>query len=80
MPKLRVLSGKELVDILSKFDFCVLEQNGSHVKLRRFSVSGEKQTLLIPMHKEMDKGLTRAIFKQASFYIPEKDLKKHFYS
>ncbi|MCD6492457.1 MAG: type II toxin-antitoxin system HicA family toxin [Archaeoglobaceae archaeon] len=33
MPKLRVLSGKEIVKILSKFGFEVVSQRGSHVKL-----------------------------------------------
>ena len=79
MPKLKVLSGKDIVDILSEFGFKILDQNGSHVKLRRVSVSGDKQTLIVPMHKETDKGLISGIFKQASAYIPEQDLKKYFY-
>lgn len=80
MPRLKVLSGKKLVDILSEFGFHIVEQSGSHVKLRKQSAFGEKQTLLVPLHKEIDKGLMRAIFKQASAYIPEQDLKKHFYN
>ena len=46
MPKLRVLSGKEVVKILSKFGFEVISQRGSHVKLRRILPDGTKQTLI----------------------------------
>ncbi len=80
MPKIKVLSGKDIVSILSEFGFEVLGQSGSHVKLRRLSAFGDKQTLLVPLHKEIDKGLVHGIFKQASAYIPEQDLKKYFYT
>jgi predicted RNA binding protein YcfA (HicA-like mRNA interferase family) len=55
-------------------------QRGSHIKLRRTSISGEKQTLTIVMHDELDVGTLRAIFRQASRFIPEEQLKKEFYS
>jgi len=55
-------------------------QKGSHAKLRRFSAAQEKQTLTIPMHRELDTGTLRAIFRQASRYIEESKLLPHFYS
>jgi len=79
MPKLKTLSGKEIVKVLSRFDFEVASQRGSHVKLRRVLSDGTKQTLTIPLHEELDKGTLRAIFRQALRYIPEEDLKPHFY-
>ncbi len=79
MPKLRVLSGKEVVKILSKFGFEVVSQRGSHVKLRRVLPDRTKQTLTIPLHDELDKGTLKAIIRQASRYIPEEELKPHFY-
>jgi len=79
MPKLRVLSGREVVKILSRFGFKVISQRGSHVKLRRILSDGTKQTLTIPLHEELDRGTLRAIYRQALRYIPEKDLKPHFY-
>jgi predicted RNA binding protein YcfA (HicA-like mRNA interferase family) len=79
MPKLRVLSGKEVVKILSKYGFEVVSQRGSHVKLRRILPEGIKQTLTVPLHDELDKGTLKAIIRQASRYIPEEDLKPHFY-
>ena len=79
-PKLQRLSGKEVLSILSKFGFTVYSQRGSHVKLKRTSVSGEIQSLTIVMHDELDIGTLRAIVRQASRFIPEDKLKKEFYS
>ena len=79
MPKLRVLSGKEIVKILSKFGFEVVSQRGSHVKLRRILPNGAKQTLTVPLHDELDKGTLKAIFRLASRYIPEDKLRNYFY-
>ena len=79
MPKLRILSGKEVVKILSNFGFEVVSQKGSHVKLRRVLPEGTKQTLTVPLHDELDKGTLKAIIRQASRYVPEKDLKPYFY-
>jgi predicted RNA binding protein YcfA (HicA-like mRNA interferase family) len=56
-PKLKVLSGQDVLKILKKFSFEVERQRGSHVKLHRISPSGDKQTLTIPLHKELDKGI-----------------------
>ena len=79
-PKLRRLSGNEVVAILEQFGFQIHTQRGSHIKLRRTGASGEKQTLTIPAHKELDLGTLRAIIRQASRYIPENELVKKFYS
>ncbi len=35
MPKLKPLSGKDVIKILNKFGFEIETQKGSHVKLRR---------------------------------------------
>lgn len=79
MPKLQVLGGKELVRIFTQFGFEKIDQKGSHVKLRRIGADG-KETLTIPMHDEVDRGLLKQIFVQASRYIPEDDLRKHFFT
>ena len=80
MPKLRRLSGVAVIEILAGFGFTVHAQAGSHVKLRRIGLSGEKQTLTIPRHKEIDTGTLRAIFRQASQYVAEEDLRPYFFS
>ncbi|MBI4242777.1 MAG: type II toxin-antitoxin system HicA family toxin [Planctomycetes bacterium] len=79
-PKLKRLSGKEVVSILNKFGFTFHSQKGSHVKLRRINPDGEKETLTIPIHDELDVGTLRAIVRQAGRYIPEEQLKPYFYS
>src|SRR3989338_7122259 len=55
-------------------------QKGSHIKLKRINVSGIKQVLAIPNHKEIDRGTLKAIINQASQYIPEAELRKFFYN
>jgi predicted RNA binding protein YcfA (HicA-like mRNA interferase family) len=65
---------------MATFGFHVHSQRGSHVKLRRTGESGEKQTLTIPLHAELDPGTIRAIMRQAARYIPEAELERHFYS
>lgn len=79
MPKLKKLSGAEVVSIFNKFGFVVITQRGSHVKLRRV-VENNKQTLLIPNHKEIDTGTLRAIVRQAGKYIPQEKLIEFFYN
>jgi len=79
-PKLKRLSGSEVVDIICTFGFERHSQRGSHVKLRRIGVTGEKQTLTIPLHAELDVGTLRAIVRQATRYISETELQSHFYT
>jgi predicted RNA binding protein YcfA (HicA-like mRNA interferase family) len=80
MPKLRRLSGDDVVRILARFGFRVLAQRGSHAKLRRTTASGRRETLTVPMHRELDTGTCRAVLRQAARYIPEAELEPFFYS
>lgn len=80
MPKLRALSGTDLIHIFSRFGFAQVSQKGSHAKLKRKGPQGEDQTLIVPMHHELDRGTLRAVFNQACRYIPTGDLVKHFFS
>ena len=80
MPKLRALSGREVVKIFGKFDFTVVSQKGSHIKLLRITAAGERQILTIPNHKELDRGTIKGIFNQAARYISQSDLRPDFYS
>ncbi|MEK7665170.1 MAG: type II toxin-antitoxin system HicA family toxin [Patescibacteria group bacterium] len=79
MPKLKVLSGNEIIKILSIFGFSIEAQKGSHVKLSRF-VNSKKEVLTVPLHQEIDKGTLRAIIRQSSKFIPEEKLDQHFYT
>jgi hypothetical protein len=49
------------------------------MKLRRIA-AGTKQTLTLPLHRELDSGTLVAIFRQASRYITESELHPHFYA
>ena len=80
MPKLKTLSGGDVVKIFSLFGFEIEAQRGSHVKLRRFLPGGARQTLTIPLHDEMDKGTLKAIYRQALRYLTEDQLRPRFYS
>jgi len=80
MPKLRTLSGHELLKIFAKFGFEGVDQEGSHVKIRRQLLTGVRQSLPIPLHSEVDKGTLRAILRQASRFISDTDLHPHFYT
>ena len=79
MPKIKRLSGAEVVDIFANFGFQIQSQKGSHIKLRRQGIAG-KETLTVPNHAELDTGTCKAIFRQASKYIPESELYPYFYS
>jgi predicted RNA binding protein YcfA (HicA-like mRNA interferase family) len=80
MPKLRTLSGQNLLGIFAGFGFQPISQRGSHVKLRRVLPGGTQQTLTIVLHQELDKGTLRTIYRQALRFIAEAELRPHFYT
>jgi predicted RNA binding protein YcfA (HicA-like mRNA interferase family) len=79
-PRLKRLSGRDVVSILADLGFVTQSQRGSHAKLRRVLKTGEKQTLTIPIHDKLDIGTLRAIMKQATRYVPQELLQPYFYS
>ncbi len=76
---LRVLSGKEVSDILAKFGFSIHHTSSSHLKLRREGAGG-RETLIVPAHSSLARGTLRAIYTQACRYIPQAELRPHFYN
>lgn len=78
-PRPRRLSSRELFAALGRFGFEVIATRGSHVKLRRLAADGTRQTLTIPLHRELAPGTLQAIFRQASRYVPESELRPLFY-
>jgi HicA toxin of bacterial toxin-antitoxin, len=75
---LRVLSGEDVMAILVDFGFSV-SGGRKHFKLRRRALNGD-ETLVVPNHSPIAKGTLRAIFVQASRYIPQAELRPHFYN
>ncbi len=79
MPRLRRLSGREVARIFQGVGFAVVSQRGSHMKLKRIT-AGSTEILTIPAHKEIDTGTLRAILRHASRFVPESELRPHFYA
>ena len=64
MPKLRVLSGREVCRILEQHGFRKVRQKGSHI----FMQKGEHRTTItvpVPDHSELKKGTLLGIIKQS---------------
>ena len=69
-PKLRRLSGKQVIFIMEHFGFLIHAQKGSQVKLRRITPDGERRTLTVPKHEQLDPGTLQTTIRQAGRYIP----------
>ncbi len=69
MPKLPILSGKDVVKTLSKIGYKIDHQTGSHIILRHEKPPHRRIT--VPNHKEIAKGTLRAIIRQAGLTIEE---------
>lgn len=68
MSKLPRVSGREAIRAFEKKGFSVRRQHGSHVILRRDNPFTQ---LIVPDHKELDRGTLRAILRQADVSIEE---------
>lgn len=64
MTKLPRLSGREVIKILSKVGFVGVRQKGSHVILKKEFSEG-KIGVVVPEHKELDRGTLLEIIRQA---------------
>ena len=80
MPRLRRLSGNDVITIMARFGFRRHSQKGSHVKLRRTLDSGRNQNLSVPLHHELARGTLHSIFNQAARFVSEQDLRPYFYT
>lgn len=66
MSKLPQISGKECIKTLEKTGFYIKRQKGSHIILRRDDPFTE---VVVPNHKNLDKGTLRAIIRQAELDV-----------
>ena len=60
MPKLPVLSGRDVVKALERLGFEQMRQRGSHVVMQRDGVG-----CVVPLHKELKTGTLAGIVRQA---------------
>ena len=68
MIKLPRVSGRDCVSALEKAGFVQKRQHGSHIILRRDEPFAQ---LVVPDHKELDRGTLRAIIRQANLTIEQ---------
>ncbi|HKS39519.1 MAG TPA: type II toxin-antitoxin system HicA family toxin [Blastocatellia bacterium] len=68
MSKLPRVSGRECVKALESIDFYSKRQEGSHIILRRDDPFAQ---VVVPDHKELDRGTLRAIIRQAGLSVDE---------
>ncbi len=62
------ISGRECVKALNKAGFYLKRQEGSHMILRRDNPFGQ---VVVPDHKELDRGTLRAIIRQSGLSVDE---------
>jgi predicted RNA binding protein YcfA (HicA-like mRNA interferase family) len=62
MSKLPVIPGRECIKALEKAGFYFKRQEGSHIVMRRDDPFAQ---VVVPNHKELDRGTLRAIIRQA---------------
>jgi len=79
MPKIKHLSGKEVVKILESIDFIISRQKGSHIILKRI-IHENTQIILVPNHNTIDRGTLYSIYKKLTLYVNESEIKKYFYT
>lgn len=81
MPRLRRLSGSEVIAIFRKFGFEVVRIKGSHHTLQR-RVGDIEQTITVPMHghKGVALGTLKGLYRKGCEFIPEQELQLCFYS
>jgi len=79
MPKLKLLTSHQIIKILESFNFIVVSQRGSHIKLKRI-VSLKKQILVIPHNGTLKKGTLKAIFNQMTKFISKEEIHSFFYT
>lgn len=68
MNRLPRTSGRDCVKALGKVGFYLKRQQGSHLILRRDNPFAQ---VVVPNHKELDRGTLRAIIRQAGLSVNE---------
>ena len=66
MSKLPVISGKICIKAFGKAGFYFKRQEGSHITLRKDDPFAQ---VVVPNHKELDRGTLRAIIRQAGLSV-----------
>lgn len=75
MPGLPVVSGKDLLRVLTKLGYQLIRQKGSHARLRCITPAGE-HTITVPMHDEIAPGTLSDVLSKVSLWkgLPKDEL------
>ena len=68
--KLPVISGREAVKALERAGFIVIQQRGSHIRLKK-TTKEEVIKLTIPLHRTLKRGTLSRIIKDAGLTVEE---------
>ena len=77
---MRRLGARDVLRILHEFGFEVRSIRGSHAKLARLNSTGRKEILVVPIKRQLTIGTLHAIYRQASRFVPEEDLRAKFFA
>ena len=70
MPKLPVVSGKDIIKALSKIGFEHARTKGSHAIMNKQTEKG-KITIPVPLHSELAKGTLKSIMNVAELSVED---------
>jgi len=68
MQKIPLVSGLKIIKVLKKFGWVPVRQKGSHIILKK---QGEKRSVPVPNHKEVDRNLVKEILKETKVSIKD---------
>lgn len=67
MPKLPILTAKELVKIFEKVEYFVVRQKGSHIRMSHKN----RDSITIPNHKIIGRGLLKKILRDSNISVED---------
>jgi len=70
MPKLPLVSGREVIKALSKAGFEVVGRKGSYVRLKK-KTQIKTYIVIVPLHSEIKRGTLKSILRQAGLTTNE---------
>lgn len=70
MPKLPLVSGKEVIKALSKAGFQTVGRKGSHIRLKK-KTPIKTYIVIVPLHPEIKRGTLKSILRQAGLTTNE---------
>ena len=67
MTQLPILSGREIIKVLSKIGYVEVRQRGSHIRL----VCDERKPITVPNYKSVDRSLLIKILRDSELIVEE---------